>query len=301
MIEVLTDAFFDSLKIFAFVFIINFIFSFFEEKMSKANLQKNKTTILFAALSGLLPQCGLSVAASEKYKKKLISPGTLLAIFIATSDEAIPVILSSPDKFYAIFPLLLIKFFIAVIAGYIFDFIFYRKNKNDNFDNSENTKVIETDVVKSDEKTEKHTCGCNHCTSEHNTFVKEHIVHPFFHSIKVFVIILVFNIIFSLVVYFVTEEKLYTFLRSNAVLAPFFSLLVGLIPNCASSVIISKLYITGSLSFGACISGLIANSGLGILVLFGKNCDIKNNLKIIAALLITGIISGYLICFIAGF
>lgn len=301
MLEVITDAFFDSLKIFAFVFIINFIFSFFEEKISKASLQKNKAAVLIAALLGLLPQCGLSVAASEKYKKKLISPGTLLAIFIATSDEAIPVILSSPDKFYAIFPLLLIKLIIAVVAGYIFDFIFYEKNKNKDVNNNESTKITETEIANYEKKTEKHTCGCNHCASEHNTFVKEHIIHPFFHSIEVFVIILVFNLIFSLIVYFVTEEKLYTFLRSNAALAPLFSLLVGLIPNCASSVIISKLYITGSLSFGACISGLIANSGLGILVLFGKDCDIKNNLKIIAALLITGIISGYIICFIAGF
>lgn len=297
MLELLADALLDSLKIFAFVFVINFIFSFFEEKITKSNLKQNKASVLFAALLGLLPQCGLSVAASEKYKKNVISGGTLLAIFIATSDEAIPVLLSAPEKMYAILPLLSVKFLIAVIAGYLFDFIFRTDIQTVNSatnlpDDAENEQSAHE---------EAESCGCRHCRVRHDGFVKEHILHPLYHSLTVFVVILVLNVIFSLLVYFVTEEKINAFLHSNAVLAPLFSVLVGLIPNCASSVIISKMYISGSLSFGACVAGLIANSGLGITVLFGKNSNAKNNLKIITALIVTGLISGYLICLIAGF
>ena len=303
MSEVILDALLDSFKIFAFVFAFNFVFSFFGKKINRS-----KMSVPVGAALGLLPQCGFSVIAAERYKKKKLSPGTLLAVFIATSDEAIPILLSNTDKFSSIVALLLLKLCIAIIVGYIADFLLFK--------NTDKTIVVEngqSESNKSEESQEHHAdeesvlCGHKHhacCGSkngDHGGFVHEHLLHPLLHSLKTFLIVLVFNLIFSVAVFLIGEENFSAFLKTNAVLAPLFSILVGLIPNCASSVIISQLFAGGNLSFGACLGGLIANAGVGLTVLFGKGANAKDVLKIVLTLIITALIAGYACCLIIGF
>ncbi|MDY4676876.1 MAG: putative manganese transporter [Candidatus Borkfalkiaceae bacterium] len=284
MWETLLDALLDSLKILAFVFVFNVIFSFIFQ-----NRKSNRLTVPIGAALGLLPQCGFSVIAAEKFNKKQISGGTLLAVFLATSDEAIPVLLSEPTKAITIFPLLLLKFIIALAVGFLFDLIF--KYNPDNAANVENNK---------NEHEQHSDCGCGHHTKK-ESFVHEHLLHPLIHSAQAFAVVLIFNVIFSLIIYFIGEETFSAFLKSNAYLSPLFSVLVGLIPNCASSVVISELFISGNISFGACLGGLLANAGVGLTIVFARGSDVKSSLKILAALIISGLFFGYLCCLIIGF
>lgn len=316
MLDILIDALSDSLKIFLFVLIFNFIFSFVEKIIVKKKLSAGWFSVPLGAALGLLPQCSFSIIASENYKKQKITAGTLLAVFAATSDEALPILLSDKSKLPNVIILLAAKFVIAIVIGYLCDLIFIKQTR-DIFNNEKHAQKSQTasfennDLQKKQsvvtsahdhEHSECHTHSDNACCShsEHhflsckNAFINEHLLHPLYHSLRVFVIVLILNICFAILVYFIGEQRLSDFLQTNAYLAPLFSVMVGFIPNCASSVIISKLYIANSLSFGACLAGLIANAGLGVSVLFGKNANIKNNLKIIGILLLTALTSGYL-------
>lgn len=287
MSEVILDALLDSLKIFIFVFAFNFIFSFIGKKLAK-----NKISVPLGATLGLIPQCGFSVVAAERFKNKQLSAGTLLAVFIVTSDEAIPVMLTDFSKFYLVFPLLIIKFVLANIVGYLTDIIF--------------GKIFDNRPIEKQDKIAEHSgCGCrhNHVDNEHNEngFLHEHILHPLIHAAKTFAVVLIFNLIFSTIIYYIGEDALSDFLKANSFLAPLFSTLVGLIPNCASSVIIAQLFVSGSISFGACLSGLIANSGIALTILFGKKCNVKINLFIIGILVFSALLAGYICCIIIGF
>lgn len=280
MWETLADALLDSLKIFAFIFIFNVVLSFIRNKKC------NKVTVPLGAALGLLPQCGFSVIAAEKFNKKQISGGTLLAVFLATSDEAIPVLLSEPIKALTIIPLLALKFIIALTIGFLYDLIFKFQIETATGTNLDENKYSE--------------CGCEHHSGE-ESFIHEHILHPLIHSVKTFAIVLTFNVVISLIIHFVGEETFSAFLKSNAYLSPLFSVLVGLIPNCASSIVISQLFIAGNISFGACLGGLLANAGVGLTIVFTRGADIKSSLKILLALIISGLFFGYLCCFIIGF
>lgn len=320
MLDILTDALLDSLKIFLFVLVFNFVFSFIEKNVVKKKLSVGWFSVPLGAALGLLPQCNFSIIASENYKKQKITAGTLVAVFAATSDEALPILLSDKTKLTDVIILLVLKFIIAIIVGYMCDFIFINQTRNV-FNNEKNSNQPQSSSLNNTDLQEEHlpvadvhehTHTHNHqnkayrSNSEHrffkceNAFIDNHLLHPLYHSLRVFIIVLLLNIIFAVLVYFIGEQRLSNFLQTNAYLAPLFSVMVGFIPNCASSVIISKLYIANSLSFGACLAGLIANAGLGISVLFGKNANVKNNLKIIGILLLAALISGYLAILIEG-
>ena len=299
--EVLLDALLDSLKIFAFVFAFNFVFSFLGKK-----IERSKMSVPVGAALGLLPQCGFSVIAAERYKKKKLSPGALLAVFIATSDEAIPIILSNTNKITAIVALLVLKFVIAIIVGYVADFLLFKNNTigseaaadEINYANDPKCHSADEESILCGHK--HHFC-CGVENKDHVGFVHDHLLHPLLHSLKTFLVVLVFNLIFSIAVFLIGEENFSAFLKTNAVLAPLFSVLVGLIPNCASSVIISQLFASGNLSFGACLGGLIANAGVGLTVLFGKGANVKDVFKIVLTLIITALIAGYACCLVVGF
>lgn len=337
MKELLLDALFDSAKIFIFVFAINFIFSFFEDKISQKNLGKNYASVPLAASLGLLPQCCFSVVAADKYAKRKISAGTVIAVFVATSDEAIPVFLSSANNGYAILPMLALKFLIALIAGYLFDLIFPRASISSVSSVSSVSKNEEQNSQKNaaDNDCAPHGCSCGCCSHSHETngknhydeqinaaakkedstdrretdrkkqklsaFLDKHVFHTLLHSLKTFAAVLIINVVFAVLLYYITEERLIDFLQTNKYFAPAVSSLVGLIPNCASSVLLSKLYLAGGISFGACLSGLTANAGLGLLYLFKAEKNVKNVLTITAYLIIVSVLSGYLCCIIAGF
>lgn len=287
MAEILLEALLDSLKIFIFVFAFNFLFSFIEKKISK-----NKITVLLGATFGLIPQCGFSVVAAEKYNKKQIGIGTLLAVFIATSDEALPVLFSNPEKIPSILQLILLKFAIAIAIGYLSDLLFKPRLNEETHDGR-----AENDVEHSPEHEHGKKCRCNGHDNE-KVFVREHVLHPLVHSLQTLIVVLLFNLVFSIIIALIGENTLTEFIKSNVYLSPLFSVIIGLIPNCASSVIIAEMFITDKIPFGACLAGLIANAGVGLTVLFGKKENVKNAIKVIAVLIVTALLSGYICCLV---
>ena len=182
-------AFLDTLLVFAIILLIYFALSFIEDKLAKKLNKTSKFSPLIGACVGLIPQCGFSIVAADMYKKKYITIGALIAVFIATSDEALPIILSTPNKIFSVIPFILVKFAIAIMFGYIIDIIFAKANKL---------------IKNNQENKEVHTGCCHHEIDSHTeTFVKTHIIHPLVHSLKICAYVLVINIAFNLLFYFI--------------------------------------------------------------------------------------------------
>lgn len=281
----LADALKDSLHMLPFLFfifvVIEVIEYFYSNKMTKLAKYSGKAGPLAGSLAASFPQCGFSVIASTLYTKKLITKGTLLAVYLSTSDEAIPVIMSEPSKLYLVVPLLLTKIIIAIIAGYAIDFIIDQTKNN----NSLNDTVEDAE----DEQ------GC--CKHHINKPRKRDLIfHPVEHTFNVFIFILIITIGINYLVFTVGgEENLGQYFLHDSVLQPVITAIVGLIPNCAVSIAITLMYLKGALGFGSVIAGLCSSAGLGILVLFKKNDSLKDTLKIIFILLFVSIFSGILI------
>lgn len=288
--DIFLDALIDSLKVFGFCLIIYFIFSFFEEKLCKVLDKHTKLGPLFGSLVGVVPQCGVSVVGSDLYIKRHISMGTLVAIFIACSDEALPILFSNFDKWYVGFILIGIKIIYGFIIGFLVD-LFYTKSK----------KNVETHLESCDHHDEKVDIGCCHhkINDEHESKWHEHLIHPLIHSLKIFLYVFIINILFGLLIYYVGEDNISNFLTTNRYLTPLFSLLIGLIPNCASSVLLSNLYVLGNLPFGALLCGLCVNAGLGLLYLFKEKTILKESFIILGILIVASLIIGYAFIFIS--
>ena len=280
--EIFLDALKDSLLIFAFVFIVHLIISYFEEGLSNFLVKRKKTGPIFGALFGLVPQCGTSVIGADLYIKKYISIGVLTAIFLSCSDEAfIALLTSGSEKTIMILPLILIKFFVGMIAGFTIDLI-ARKQE---------IKVV-------DKELEHHTC---HVHDKENTDIHQHLIHPLLHSLEIFAYVLVINIALGLIIGFVGEDNFAAFLDTNKYLTPLYSCVIGLIPNCASSLLLTELFVSGNLSFGALTGGLLVNSGLGMFVLLKNRHSAKRVFLVLAICLFVALVSSYVICLINGF
>ena len=305
--NVIIDSLIDTARLIPFLFAVHLLINFLEVRKTgkiKRGILQSRFAPLFGTGLALLPQCGFSVIASERYSERKITAGTLIAVFVATSDEAIPVFLASGEKFYLIFPLLLTKFVIAVIMGYLFDLIFKKANAPlpVHADNQNQPSEDEHELVHCG-------CGCHAHEHEHSgenvsekhTKLHEHLIHPLTHSLKTFAVVLVLNIAFGFLVYFVTEERLSAFLQANAYFSPILAAVCGLIPNCAASVIVSDLYLAGRIPFGACLSGLTVNAGLGLTFLIKNEKSLKNKLLITFYLIIGALLFGYIACLITGF
>lgn len=282
MLDLLLDALLDSLKVLGFSFVIYFILSFFEEKISHMLEHHKKTSPIIGACAGLIPQCGISVVASDLYIKQHITIGTLFAVFFACSDEALPILISDFDKAIYVIPLLILKVIFGFIFGYLLDLII--KNKNDKKD------VVNGEAI--------HIGCCNHEIDHKSSKIFTHLVHPLLHSLKIFVYIFIVNIVFSLIVYFIGENNIINFLSSNPYLTPILSAIIGIIPNCASSVLLCEVFIAGGIPFGALFTGLCINSGLGLVYLLKNKKSWKSVLILEGYLLVTSISLGYIIILI---
>ena len=285
MCHVFLHALLDSLKILAFVFIFNLILSYFEVKLTKFLSKKHKTNPLTGAIFGLIPQCGVSVIGADLYLKSHITMGTIVAMFIACSDEAIPIILSEPRKALYVIPLLVLKLIIGFVVGILIDLI-YRKSKE---------KIVQHKQKCHHQEEIKVGCCHHEINSLDEDKIHRHLIHPLVHSLKLFAYIFGINVLFGTIIYFIGEQTFIDVLNNNKFLTPLYATMIGLIPNCASSVIITDLYILGNLSFGATLAGLISNSGLGLLVLLKNKNMIKKTIVIIGILVLTSLVSGYII------
>lgn len=289
MLDVILDALKDSAITFVFILILYFILSFFEDVLANKISNRKKFTPLLGSALGLIPQCGLSIVSADLYQKRKITMGTILAIFIACSDEAIPILLSScktlSDVVYILL-LLICKFVFAGVTGMIVDSLLKEK------------AVHVAREVNDQGKTMIHQGCCHHHIEkdeeDKNDFLHKHFLHPLIHSLKIMIYVLIINLLFGLILYWIGEDVITKFLNQNIYLTPFLAALVGLIPNCASSVILSKMFLLKSLSFGATLAGLICNAGLGLVFLFKDRKHMKNNFLILGILFMTALLFGYL-------
>ena len=280
--DILLDALKDSVLIFAFVFLFHVILSFIETPVSNFLIKRKKVSPIFGALFGLIPQCGTSVVAAELYVKRYITLGTIIAVFLSCSDEALLALLAAwNEKTLAIFPLIGLKLATGIVVGMLVDLVMRHQ------------KVEDVDHVE-----EKAECHTHH---HENTPAHAHLVHPLIHAIKVFVYVFVINLGLGLIIGFVGEDNFKNFMLTNRYLAPLFSAIIGLIPNCAASLLITELFLSGSLSFGALFAGLLVNSGLGVMVLLKDKQNLKNALFILLFCFVIAVAFGYLTCLVNGF
>ncbi len=292
MLEIILDCLLDSLKMLPLIFLTYVVIEFVERKANfakKGAFLSGKAAPVLGSLAGAFPQCGVSVMAAKLYDKKLIAVGSLLSVFVATSDEAFSILISS-DKRLSLIPLLVIKITLGIAVGFIANAIFDKRTS--------------TPVVKSNEDFE-HEDICAHCHDhaesdgdEKTLFWQRYVFVPLLHALQtfcyVFVVTLVFGIFFA-EGGIVGEEKLAVFLENTKYFSPFVTALVGLIPNCASSAVIATAYAQGTISFGAMTAGLVSNAGVGLAVLFKNAKETKRNVILTATLYLIGALSGSII------
>jgi len=284
MADWLTDAIVDSFHVLPLLFLVFLIIEiveyFYAEKINDFLRNSEKSAPAIGSLAAIIPQCGFSVIASTLYIRKFITKGTLIAIYLATSDEAIPILLAEPSQIHYVLPIISIKIVIAVIAGYLIDFILKDK------------KYIAI--------TPKHDDNCEHCEDDgccHHSVSRRRkrdlIYHPLHHTCNIFVFILLITILLNFLINIYSNyEVLHLIIAKFKFLEPVIMAFVGLIPNCAASIAITMLLIKGSISFGAAIAGLLSNAGLGILILLRHNENIKDTANVVGILLVISIICG---------
>ena len=334
--ELLWDALKDALLVLPFLFVVYLLIEFIEQKWMFAGrakrLLRGKLAPLIGTGMGLIPQCGFSVMATNLYLSNNLTIGTLIAVFISTSDEAIPIMLGSGANAWKILPILGVKVVFALFMGYMLDLVFRKKNaerlslgeetrrqkmemhehaheaKEEVYDPATKSTISvepephdhDHDHEHEDDDLDDHETemGCCHHKLEHTgklrgkDAVKAYLLHPFVHSLKVFAYILLINVAFGTLLYFVGEEKIAAFLEASGFWQPFVAGLVGLIPNCAASVIVAQLYALGGLTFGSCVTGLSVNAGIALALLFRKGKNWKESLLIVAILYLSGVVLG---------
>lgn len=317
MAGVFLDALLDTLKILPFLLVMNLIIELIEHgsKGLKANkILKGGAAPLIGTAVGVVPQCGFSVVATELYAKRRIALGTLLAVYIATSDEALPIMLSSYAGVTKVLPVIVIKVCFALLVGYVTfaveKIIEHAKSKAAAVQPSAQDYGHAHDRDEHDEHDhahdehehdgEVHVHGCHHHALEAEEplgenatkkqkaarVFKEYIKHPLIHTATVVLFIFIVNAVFGVLVHFVGEERIAEFIKSTGYFQPLVAALVGLIPNCAASVVITELYVVGGLNLGGTVAGLCMGAGIGYAVLVKQNRPIKNTVIVIALMYI---------------
>lgn len=275
--DVLLDTLIDTAKMLPFLFGVYLLIEYLEHKASDRLPNMLRKMGFFGPIGGAalgcLPQCGFSVAASNLYSGRLISLGTLIAVFVATSDEAVPILLASPEGAGKVLKLIITKLIVAAIAGLAIDIIIklIRGHKNEE---AEPYRELCED------------CGCD----EHGV-----VYSAVKHTIRITLFVFAVSFILSLGISLLGEDTLNRILMTDSPLQPFLTALIGLIPNCAPSVVLTNLYASGSLSFGSVVAGLSTGAGLGLVVLFRTNKNLKENIAVAGILYFVGVLAGMII------
>lgn len=319
---VLEDTIVDGLKILPFLFVTYLIMEYLEHRTGKKTQQMvqkaGKFGPLFGGFFGAFPQCGFSAAASNLYAGRVITLGTLIAIYLSTSDEMVPLFISSHVPVSKMITIIAMKAFFGILYGFLIDFavVHYRRIK----------KRSEVDNIKIEELCKREHCHCEEDTpkisahrgrtdisdsaktkgiskasiAKENSTKHEHsheghgniLYSALVHTIHIFIYVIIFTLILNALIEFVGEDALAGLLQNNTVLSHVLSGLIGLIPNCAASIVITELYVNGIITFGSMMSGLLVGAGVGLLILFRVNEGTKRNIHITAILYLIGTFTG---------
>lgn len=278
MLEIVQDTLIDAIKLLPFLFITYIIMEYIEHKMGekskKAIKKAGKLGPIIGSILGIFPQCGFSVSATNLYAGRVITLGTLIAVYLSTSDEMLPIFISEAISPIIILKILGLKLIIGMLVGLVIDIIL---------------NLINKDKQKEENEIE-HICEEEHCHCNENGIFKSALRH----TLNIFLFIIIITFIINVVVHFVGEERIASFILNRKILGPVIAGIIGLIPNCASSVIITNLYLENVISLGSMMAGLLIGAGVGIAVLFKTNNKLKENIFIIMLLYGIGVISGIL-------
>ena len=277
MFDIILEALWDCVKLLPFLFLTYLAMEYLEhmagDKLQNVIRTSGKCGPVIGSILGAFPQCGFSAAASNLYAGRIITLGTLLSIYLSTSDEMLPILISENAGINMILKILGVKIAIGIAIGLLIDVVIsklLRKNQDD---------------MQIEHMCEQHNCHCE------EGIVKS-AVH---HTVEIFIYVLLITVVLNIIIALIGEEFLANLILNRPVVGELIAGVIGLIPNCAASVVITQLYLNGVLSAGAMMSGLLAGAGVGILVLLRVNDKPKENIRIILLLYISGVAAGLLI------
>ena len=272
ILDILKDALLDTLKLIPFLFIAFLIIELVEHKLKNKEILKKsgKFGPVIGSLLGGIPQCGFASLATNLYVTRIISLGTLISIYLATSDEMLPIMISEQVELSFILKIVLVKILIGMTCGVIIDLIYQNKHK-ESFELCENEHC--------------------HCHDKKYSLILSSLKHTLNISLFVLIVNILLNAVFTLGL----EDLLNKLLLQDSIFGPFISSLIGLIPNCGASVIITELYLNEALSLGSLFAGLLTNSGIALVILFKSNKNLKENFTILGLIYLIGSIIGLII------
>lgn len=276
LLHLLEHTFLDTVKMIPFLFLAYWLIEYFEHRAGekfRASLSRlGKWGPVGGALLGCVPQCSFSVAAVNLFSGRIITGGTLIAVFLATSDEALPILAAHPESWSLILPLIGAKLLIGILAGFLFDRLSFARR-------------LQADCP-------------GHDTHEHCHNVSSHIkvlLSALRHTLFIYLFVFIVTVLLDAFIHYIGEDTLAQVLLTNTFLQPIAAGVLGLIPNCAPSIILTELYLAGSIGFGAMLAGLCTSAGLGLLVLFRMHRAPKQNFFLLLYLLTAGILAGLLV------
>ena len=274
MIDIIVDTIIDVLKLIPFLFVAFLLIEVLEHKLTSKNkniiTKSKKFGPVIGSLLGIIPQCGFSVMGTNLYITRIISLGTLFSIYLSTSDEMLPILISEKADIKIILQIILIKILFGIFYGVLID-LTLRK------------------IKKKQDKTNYEICDKEHCHCE-----KGILISSIKHTLNIVLFLFITTLIINIVFHYVGEDYLSKILLKGTILGPFISL-IGLIPNCGASIILTELYLNNAISLSSLIAGLLTGSGTALIVLFKENKNIKENIFIICLLYSLGVISGLIL------
>jgi len=261
--EIITHTVIHTAKTIPFLFIVYLIIEIINKRKSE-KLFSHKYAPITAGFLGIIPQCGVSVVGAELYNKKMLKAGTLITIFIATSDEFLPIMLSSREKFGDLFLILAMKLCLSIIVGFILNATLFKKE-------------VVNDSIMTNCKCEKHNI----------------VFHALEHTLKIGLMILIFTFIFEVIFHTVDSAIIEKLLLTGNIFQPLLTGLLGLIPGCYISILLSELFLINSISIGSALAGLSTGAGFGYIILLKGNK--KQGIKIISIVYIISVLAGILL------
>ena len=312
MIHLIEHTLRDTFGILPFLFLSYLLMEWLEhcagERAARVLHQSGRVGPLLGGLLGVVPQCGFSASAAGLYAGRVISIGTLLAVFLSTSDEMLPILISHRVSAGTIFVILGIKVLIAAFAGMLVDLLWHPSHHTAHGHHEHHHDHHHKHVHDHDHEHHHHhhhehgekerpqtaiheMCESEGCHCERGIFLSALI-----HTLKIFGFILLISFLFTALIETVGEDRLGALLSSVPVVGQLIAGLIGLIPNCAASVVITQLYLEGLISSGCMMAGLLVGAGIGVTVLFRVNHrHIRDNIRLVGLLYAIGVLAGVLI------
>lgn len=275
MIDVILDTLLDTAKLLPFLFLTYLLMEYLEHRSGDATGRllgrSGRIGPLIGGLLGIVPQCGFSAAAAGLYAGRVITVGSLLSVWLATSDEMLPILISSGASVWFVLRFLLVKLVCGIAAGFVVDLICRLLRR-------------EKEPLHIEDICEREHCHCG-----------DHFaLSALKHTVRITLFLLLFSFALNTLIHFVGEEQIAALVLDRPVLGNLLAALVGLIPNCASSIVLTELHLSGVISVGSMLSGLLVNAGVGVLVLFRNNRPVRDSVRVVAILFAVGLLCGVL-------